>query len=345
MRELMTSQLAVSVYILGVFLATPGHAVLKPVPEESGFGGSVSLGAAYMEARTNMVAGNGSLSIGDRTISSVFASPDTDSQMVPLIGGEIRYTFGDSRTQIYLGGRREDFLPFESGMLLGVRQELGDRGTGEISYIADGMATEVWKDPYVANARRSKTDLTSKGIRLEWDRIWGTDIGAEYQARKIEIDDELSGTLGGLGLTPSEIGLLDREGDRRSGAVYYTWRLGGGQSLVPALCFARSDRDGGAMSSNLYALKLSYALRREKYSIFVTGRVGREGFDKTNPIYAKTREDDIYGMGVTGMLHQPFGWPKGVSLAGTAGYYAADSNISFYDTRVVTLGASVLYEF
>ncbi|MHC4215623.1 MAG: DUF2860 family protein, partial [Planctomycetota bacterium] len=285
------------------------------------------------------------LSIGNETTDSISSSPDKDHETVPLLSGEIRYTFGDSRTQIYFGNQMEDILAFDAATLLGVRKELGDKGTGAISYVFNGILTEVWEDPYIANAKRTETDRESNGIRLEWDRLVGTNVGVEYQWRQIDIDDEFSGTLGGLGLSSAEIGQLDREGDNHRGEVYYTWRLGGGHSLVPAFRYGKNDLDGDAMASDVYAIRLNYAYRSEKYSIVVTGHLGNEDFDKTNPIYAKTREDDIYGIGLTALLHQPFGWPEGMSLAGTVGYYEADSNIDFYNSEVLMVGTSVLYNF
>ncbi|MHC4132686.1 MAG: DUF2860 family protein [Planctomycetota bacterium] len=345
MRKRTAIQYAILTSVLVMLFAVTGLGVLQPVPEESGVSGFVNIGTAYMEAKTNMFAGNELISIGDDTVGSIFGNPDTDHEMIPMINGELRYTFGDSRTQIYFGNQMEDVLTFDAATLLGVRKELGDKGTGAISYVFNGIVTEVWEDPYVENAKRTETNRESKGIRLEWDRLYGTNVGVEYQWRKIDIDDEFSGTLGGLGLTPAEIGQLDREGDSQRGEVYYTWRLGGGHSLVPAFRFGKNDLDGDAMASDVYAIRLNYAYRSEKYSIVVTGHVGNEEFDKTNPIYTKTREDDVYGIGVTALLHQPFGWPEGMSLAGTVGYYEADSNIDFYNSEVLMVGTSVLYNF
>ncbi|MHC5073787.1 MAG: DUF2860 family protein [Planctomycetota bacterium] len=345
MRKCSAVQYVISVCILVMLFAGSGLAVLQPVPEESGASGFINAGAAYMEIKTNMIKGNKIISFGDDTISSITSSPGTESEVIPLFSGEVAYTFGDSRTQIYLGNQLEDILTFDTASLLGVRKEFGDNGTGAISYVFNGIVTEVWEDPYVAGAKRRETDRESNGIRLEWDRIVGSNFGVQLQSRKIDIDDERSGTLGGLGLTPAQIGLLDREGDSYRGEVYYTWRLGGGHSLVPAFRAGQNDLDGDAMAADVYAIRLHYAYRSEKYTIVVTGHVGNEDFDKTNPIYAKSREDDVYGVGLTAMLHQPFGWPEGMSLVGTVGYYEADSNIDFYNSEVFLAGTSIMYNF
>ena len=198
MRKRLVIQYGVSVCVLVMLLAGAGFGLVQPVPEESGVSGFVNIGAAYLEVKTNMVNGNKLVTFGDDTIDSIFGGPDSESQVIPIINGEVAYTFGDSRTQIYFGNQLEDVLQFDTATLLGVRKELGDKGTAEVSYVFSGIATEVWKDPYVANAKRDETDRNNNGIRLEWDRLYGSNVGVQYQWRKIDVDDELSGTLAQL---------------------------------------------------------------------------------------------------------------------------------------------------
>ena len=129
---------------------------------------------------------------------------------MPLINGEVTYTFAASRTQLYFGNQLEDFIQFDFSTLLGVRHELGDKSLIAASYVFSSVPTEVWEDPYLTNQRRSKTDRDSNGLRLEWDKIAGTGLGIQYTYRNIELDDEMSGQS--LRLSASEMDLLDREG-------------------------------------------------------------------------------------------------------------------------------------
>jgi hypothetical protein len=345
MKKQLVIQCEISACILVMLFAGAGFGVVRPVPEESGFSGYLNIGAAYLEVKTNMISGNKLVTVGDDTIDSIFDSPDTQYNTIPILNGEVAYTFGDSRTQIYFGNQLEDVLEFDTATLIGIRKELGDKGTGAVSYVFNPIVTKVWEDPYVANARRDDTDRDAAGIRLEWNRLYRTNVGVQYQWRKIHIDDELSGTLGGLGLTPAQIRLLDREGDHHRAEVYYTLSPGGGHALVPAFRYGRHDREGAAMASDAYSFRLNYTFRSEKYSIVVIGHIGREDFDERNPIYARTREDNLYGIGVTGFLHQPFGLPEGFSLAGTLGYFEADSNIDFYNAQAFMVGTSIWYAF
>ncbi|MHC4206610.1 MAG: DUF2860 family protein [Planctomycetota bacterium] len=328
-----------------IALFTTVVSAIEPIPEESGFSGYLNLGAGYLKAETNMMKGTKIFSVGDDRIDSINEGPDSESSATPLLNAELRYTFAESRTQLYVGNQLEDFLRFDFSALLGVRREFSDKSIGAISYVTTGIAAEVWKDPYVDNAKRDETDRTANGVRLELDKAAGTMFGFQYQFRTIEIDDELSGTLGGLVLTPAQIDLLDREGDHHRGEVKYTWLLGGGHALVPAFRYSKHDLDGDAMAYDRYAFMLSYAYRAQKYSLVANASVGTQDYDETNPIYGRTQDDDTYGVGLTTFLHEPFGLPKAYSLVGTLAYYETDSNISFYDSSVLLAGTSLFYRF
>ena len=99
------------------------------------------------------------------------------------------------------------------------------------------------------------------------------------------------------------------------------------------------------MAFDRYSFMLSYAYRAQKYSLVANASVGNQDYDETNPIYGKTQDDDTYGVGLTGFLHQPFGLSKAYSLVGTLAYYENDSNIDFYDGSVLVAGTSLFYRF
>jgi hypothetical protein len=227
-----------------------------------------------------------------------------------------------------------------------VRQELPDSSVGAISYVFSGLLpTEVWADPYVAGVRREETDRTANGLRLEWERPFGTEFGMQFTWKKIDIDDEFSGVFGGLGLTPAQIGLLDREGNQYSVQLYYTWKLADRHSLIPSVTYNKFDLDGEAMAHDRYTFLLTYSYKGEKFSAVVNGFLGMSDYDDRNPIYAKTQDDDLYGLSLTGFWHRPFGLPKGFSLMGNTAYFKDNANINFYDTQVILAGLSLFYRF
>ncbi|NOQ78299.1 MAG: DUF2860 domain-containing protein [Gammaproteobacteria bacterium] len=67
-------------------------------------------------------------------------------------------------------------------------------------------------------------------------------------------------------------------------------------------------------------------------------------FDKNDPIYKKTRNDDRFGGSFTAVYKKPFGF-KDWNLLGNVAYYDSDSKIDFYDTSIKFFSLSALYRF
>jgi len=103
-----------------------------------------------------------------------------------------------------------------------VRQQFSDKSILELSMVSTPFLspTQTWEDPYVVGVNRKETDRTSRGPRIEYDKILGTGFGVQYTQRKTEIDKERSGTTQ-LGLPADQAKLLEREGDTRRLVGYY----------------------------------------------------------------------------------------------------------------------------
>ena len=315
---------------------------LEPIPSETGFSGYINMGIVDIKGESNMIAGNSMGDIGRRTIDSLTEAPKSESDTLPMINGEITYTFASSRTQIYFGNQLEDFIQFDLTTLLGIRHELSDKSLVAASYVFSSIPTEVWKDPYLTNQARSKTDRESNGLRLEWDKIAATQFGLKYTYRNIDIDDELSGIS--LGLSANEMDLLDREGKVHNVELTYKHNFKNGHVLQPKLNLTRRNLDGEAMSSDLWALGLTHLYNTEQYSLITNLEWADGDFDKKNPIYNKTRNDDRLGGSFTAVYKKPFGL-QDWNLLGSVAYYESDSNIDFYDTTIKFFSLSALYRF
>jgi len=327
----------------GLFAATPGYS-MQPIPQDSGFSGFINLGAGGITAKTNMIAGNSLGNIGKERIDSLTDSPDSETDVIPLINGELAYTFASTRTQLYFGNSFEDFIRFEASTLAGVRQELPDKSIVALSYVFTAFPTEVWADPYVVGQDRSKTDRTSSGLRLGYDKILRSDFEIQFTWRSIGLDAELSG-LTQLGLPPDQAKLLDREGDSYEFEVIYPFRFKQGKHiLAPAFSYRRLDLNGEAMANDHYQGQVTYAYIGETFSFTSNLIFGIADADKTNPIYLKKREDVLYGLTLS-LFYRNFLDVQGLSLVGSVARFRSDSNIDFYDTTIGLLGLSVLYRF
>lgn len=318
---------------------------IQPMPKEAGFNGFINVGGAYLDVKSNMIAGNSLGDIDNKEIDSIYETPDSDSTLLPLLNFEFAYTFGETRTQIYVGNSFEDFLRFDAVNSVGVRQEMADSSIVSASFIFTTLPAEVWEDPYMANQSRKKTDRSAQGVRFIWGNILDTNLDVKYTWKNIELDDEWSGTFGGLELNPAQIALLDREGNFHQVEFLYRWNFGDRHHLIPSLEYKKFDLDGDAMANDQYGIQLSYGYSGDKFSLVANGMYSYADYDTTNPIYNKSREDDIYGGSLTGFWHRPFGLPKGWSLTAAILGYKSDANIDFYTADVVGTTLSVLYKF
>lgn len=338
----MSSNFLKAVSTIGLVSISGVSFALNPIPEVDGFSGYINMGFASIKGETNMIAGNSVGEIGQKNIDSLNDGPDSESDSIPLINGEVSYTFAASRTQLYFGNQLEDFIQFDFSTLLGVRHELSDKSLIAVSYVFSSIPTEEWEDPYITNQRRSKTDRESNGLRLEWDKIAGTHLGIQYTYRNIELDEESSGQS--LGLTASEMDLLDRDGKIHNIEFRYKFDMGNGHSLQPKVNYIERDMDGGAMSSGEWALGLTHIYNSEKYSFITNLDWNDADYDKKNPIYNKTRNDERFGGSFTAVYKKPFGM-KNWNLLGSAAYYDSESNIDFYNANIQFFSVSALYRF
>lgn len=339
---------AIAFSVLYTTLSFGAAYAIEPIPDESGFSGFVSLGAAYNSAKSNMIAGNTFGDVGNSAVDSLTNSPDSNNSGSVNFNYDLRYTFASTRTQLFLGTSLENSLRYDFATQLGVAQELAGKNLVAASFLFSSIPTEVWRDPYVLYFEREETDRKSAGIRLAWDRILGSELQLQYSYRNIELDDEYSGIF--LGLSPSERALLDREGKVHKAETLYRFFFDGKKHvLIPAVIYTDLDLDGDAMANDGLDFQLSYGYNSDSYSLVVNVLIGYEDYDKVNPIYFKKRDEDHYGAGLIGFYHNPFGWSapgfKRTSLYFKTDYLNSDSNIDFYDTEIFSVGTGLFFRF
>lgn len=312
------------------------------IPTEDGFSGHVFIGAGGYSMETNTLATVGGTEVSDERIDSLTNSPDSKDYGKLALDFGLSYTFAGSHTQIFGGTELEDFLTQDSSFGLGVRQGLGGIGNLRASLLAS-TPSEVWEDPYLVGADRNETDRDGSGMRLGWEHILESDFDLTYTKRKIEIDDELSGTS--LGLSAAQRALLDREGDMKKLSLGYRWMPAQEHVIIPTLSHVDHDLDGDAMAMDGYQAELNYAyLGLHDWEFMANALIGSLESDDTNPIYGKKQDVDRMGLSLSASYKEPFGL-RDWRLRGAITYGEEDSNIDFYDTslRGVTLG--MLYSF
>jgi len=317
---------------------------IDPIPEESGFSGSVLLGAGWIEGESNLVKGNKFAEIGQERVDSIFDSPDSESDVMPVFSGNVNYTFGSIRTQLFFGSEIEDLVRFDFAQLLGVRKQFDRLGILSVAAALSNFPAEVWEDPYLAGVDRKDTDRDSTGVRAEWSRIFNSKFSVKFNYRDVDIDNERSGTDPALGLTPGQIASLRRDGDNTSVNVEYLWKIGPKQVLVPEIFWFNQDRDGSAVSNDGFGGQLSWTWLGDPWTIVLTGSVSQSNYDERNPIYNKKADADIFGLGGTVFYKLPTESGRW-ALFGSAAYSDSDSDISFHDSTVTLISAGARYRF
>ena len=344
----MKRNLCLSILAITFLLATNTAYALDPIPGESGFSGFVRAGVGVLNLESNMVAGNRFLDMGSDSTNSLTGSADSESSGMAMINFEVAYTFSQTRTQLTLGSQLEDIATMQLSQQLAVKQELPDKSIIMAGFLFSGIPTEVWEDPYVINRDRKETDRDSTGLRLVYDRILGSNFEVSYTYRNVDIDNEKSGV--DLGLNAAERSLLNRDGDDHRLELSYQFTMEDRHRLIPSITYFNNDRDGDAMSNDGFDVQLTYMFLDDPVTVVLNGLIGQADYDRSNPIYGKSQDDDRYGLGAQIYYKNPFGWqPFGLenfSVFATASYWYTDANIDFYDTQaVVGLIGAMFFKF
>lgn len=324
---------------LGLLVAHAAHADLGAIPMQSGWSGFLLGGATVVSHESNFYAGGDS----HNRIDSL-GSPDSESTLVPLINADIRYTFADTRTQVFLGNLIQDALRFDFTQQLGIRQAMGDKGIVAGSVVFNLMPVELWSDPFATGVDRSSTDVKSTGVRFAWDKIWGSNFYGTITTREVELDEEHSGQQYDLLHGTHYASMLDRNGKVHDMELSYQWHFGDGHVLEPALLYKQAKLDGSAESFKNRGLKLTYGKRGPQWSIVSNAYVGKRDYDEANPIFGQRADADEYAITGTFFWHNLLG-VKDLTGTVTAAYTQADSDIDFYDTQTSTLSTGLLYNF
>jgi len=331
-----------------VFLAIGIQALaIQPIPKQSGFSGFVQPGVGYLNIKSNTVAQFAGFDLSDKKINSLSDEPNSESTAIVTLPFEIDYTFGSTRTQLFLGSQLIDLLRFDFSQQLGVRQEIGSLGVLQGGVLFSGIPAKVWKDPFVVGKNRKDTTRDSTGARLVWDQILGSAFQVQYSYRKIDISSEKSGDF--LDLDSGDRRRLKRDGDTHTGSVLYRFKFSPEHILTPEFTLGYDNRDGDANTNTNAGGQLTYSYLAEPVSLILNGYYSHADYDKKNPIYNKTQEDDTYGVGATVFYKNPWNWSllgsKPMNFFATGAYYYTDSNIDFYKQEVVLGTVGVLFRW
>jgi hypothetical protein len=326
--------------------ATPAAMAIDPIPTTPGWRGFVVVGGGYADLKSNTVAGNNLVDIGQPVIDSVARRPRSDDAVYPVISGEVNYTFGGG-WQAFFGTSLEDAVTLDGATQLGARKDIGSAGILQGGFLFSGIPTQVWEDPYAEGVRRQETDRDSTGARLQWDRVLGSAFELTFSYRNISIDTERSGEgVLSVGCNAACRELLLRDGDQYHFDASYLFRLGEGQRHLvrPRVRYTVDDRDGEAISGDGYRLQLSYVFLGQGYSVASNVAYVSSSQDARNPIFDARTDADGVVLDTTLFYRLPIESGRWQAV-GSVLWGEGDSDVTFHDTEIFTVSAGVMYRF
>ncbi|MCW8327783.1 DUF2860 domain-containing protein [Photobacterium sp. SDRW27] len=299
-----------------------------------GLGGDISLLTGYTKTSSQFNTDN------DVT-TDLNKSGDSESKFIASPLGTISYTSDQADKQIYFGTSRSDVALGRFHVELGYRQRLPEKGMLSISYVPGLMSSSTWEDPLAVNQKREETDSKIKGLRLQYDRILGSNFSIELSGGKLDIEDEKSGQQQ---FTPEDQALLKREGNILFSQLSYFKPINRDQILRSAISYTRLNADGGAMANDTYGAELGVIQRLPSSSLALTLSYDIAEFDETNPVFDQRQKDNRWGVFLAYEYRKPFGW-ENWGLVSLAGYNESNSNINFYDEDSLLISAGINYKF
>ena len=341
----MREALSWTAVLLAALTAQPAMAQ-DDIPETSGFGGFVLVGAGYFNVESNLIVTGAPLvsDVGNAQIASIFDAPTSGSSGAVPFSAELNYTFAGTRTQLFFGNRLEDMLRLDVVFGIGVRQELPDKSILAASLLVTPAELKFWSDPYVEGEDRTPTALNWPGLRLRWARILKTGLEVTATARRYRHDEENSGDwlISQGRLTPQDQPLLNRDGDILELQALYRIDVKR-HRFEPTVRYIDDNHDGAAMANSGYSLQLTYLYLSPKVVLDANVLYGNRKGDAVHPVYGEALDADRWGAALTALIPVTLFNSRAWSVFVSGEVLRVKANIDFFDTRLAELMAGLIW--
>jgi hypothetical protein len=316
------------------------------IPETSGFSGYVLVIPGVFVISNSLLASGAPLldNVGTKQITSIFASPETNESAAVPVAGELNYTFGNSKTQLFFGNKFEDIIRLDVAFGLGVRQDIGAAGILAANILTTPLELKFWSDPYIEGEDRVKTELNFPGFRIKWARIFQTGFEVTTTARQYRHKDERSGEwLVSQGrLNANQVSLLNRDGDYLRFKALYKIKLKQ-HRIVPAFRYTLHNHDGEAVANNQISVLLDYIYLSPKVVIDTKIIYGKRKADATHPVYNAVLEADRYGVAVAALIPVNLFKSNRWNILISGEYIDENANIDFFDSNMAGFNVGLMW--
>ena len=309
-----------TIMIASLALAAPS--VLMAGDDGSGFHGSLAINIGLSSGRPSQLE----VAEDNEIVEGTSLRAARETEVFPIVSGHIGYRIAETGTDIVLDGEGDNR---GKGLALSVNQPLGDPGNFKAAVFFDQY--DVWKNPYLFNTKRSRTDQTTAGFELVVEDIFtsGAFVGLSYA--DIDVDEDV------IGMRESD---LRRDGERLTLHGGYAFPLTENSIITPWMAYEREEIEGRGNANDRYLIGIEYAQELGRWGFLSNVAYGYRSFDASHPVFGRSREENEFTVSGLVSFKEPFGI-KGVSIYQLVAYSKADDDIDFFDSEYVAVVAGV----
>ena len=290
--------------------------------------GTVGIGMIFVTASDNL-----DTKASKKWSEGLDREADRQTYAIPFVMPDLRYDIGaPAGAKLYLNTKPpiDDVGGF--AINFGVTQPLAGIGTADIGVFLTPFE-RVWKDPYLTEVGREATSSAKFGAKAGLAKLFDTDLGLCAVYMNHQVDDDVIGRL--------------QPDLARDGAVYalvaeYELLASRTWGLQPRLTASKGEYDGESNSFVKGRIELEGRYSRERLTLLPQVFYSHATYDKIDPIFSETRQNDGYGAMLIVSYAAPFQLERW-ALQGLAGYSRGESNITFYDTEAMSAGILMTY--
>jgi len=295
---------------------------------KKGLSGEIGFMAGYSRSTSNFNLDNetktGNLNSKGKT--------EGEAAFAPL--GQVRYNMGDK--EIFLGTSEEDIVKGIFAVEVGYKQELTRNSSFSFAYLPTVVEGETWRDPYLVNSKRKKTEISGDAFRVQFEFL---SLTADVVYYDYDLDEEESGTTFNVNRS-----LLKRSGDGVIAHVGVGLPITSSTFVEPALYYRKNSADGKAMAYNQAGVGITLYQMFGDNTLAIDTRYAKAEHDAVNPVFNKKQKDSDTSITVSFEKSQFMGW-KAVNLNAVLSYKKSDSNIAFYDESEISAFTGMNYRF
>ncbi|GAB3527271.1 DUF2860 family protein [Photobacterium alginatilyticum] len=296
--------------------------------DDSRLSGEISINTGYATSNSNLNPN------GDKVLGSLNDRVSHTNNYFAAPLGSVQYALDRNHIhRVYLGTSRDDLAVGTLAFELGYKYDFSNGTQLDVAYLPTIASGEVWADPYLIGDERTTTDIDGNAYRLKLSNIMNTGASVDMAYATSKIDNEQI----------AENALL-RDGETFYLKGQYLSMLDPRSGLVTTFSHTDHNADGKAASYNQYKAEMTYFLHSAAHSFALTGSYANRDFDAENPLFGKTRSDDMFRIFLAYEYKDIPGWDNW-SITSFAGSTLTTSNIDFYESHDFLMSLGLNYTF